>query len=272
MRNTMRWIVMVWVVCGLGALVVRAEAGGEDVQEFLERLEHADDDVQTFQAKIRFTKRHKMIGDEITRGGELVYRVGEDGRTFAVVFDTLDMDGQRNTIDERLVFDGRFLVEKNEAQKMYTRRELAPEGERIDPLQLGEGPIPIPIGQKAEEIQLRYDAEVLPFDEGKVGKARAVGLKLHETVQLRLVPKPEFAASDDFAEVRVWYIKGELHPRLAYTVNRAGDESFVVLINAEKNGAAFDDSLLEIEPPDEAGWQVQEIEGHFAARASGDQE
>jgi hypothetical protein len=249
----------------LGGEQAGEEAG--DVADFLQRLEHADDGVRTYHAKISYTKVHKMIGDEISRGGELRYRVGEAGRTFAVVFDTLDADGQRNEIDERLIFDGRFLVEKNEAQKMYTRRELAPAGERIDPLQLGEGPIPIPIGQKAEEMERRYDAELLRFDAGAVGAARSE--LLADTVQLRLVPKAAFQNESEFTEIRLWYREPSLRPRLAYTVSRSGDESFVVLINAKVNDDSFDASLLEIEPPDDPSWNVQEIPGRFEARADG---
>lgn len=264
-----------WIVGALLAavLAVPAWAGAGDVGAFLDRLEHADDDVRTFHARISYTKRMSLVGDEITRMGELAYRVNEDGtRIFAVVFDTIDMDGVRREIDERLVFDGRFLVEFNREQKMITRRELAPPGERIDPLQLGEGPIPIPIGQEAEEIERRYHAELLRFDDGVVGAARAEQLRLAETEQLKLVPRSQFADESDFTEVRIWYREGAeraVHPRLAYTVNRAGDEAFVVLINAKVNEADFDEELLRIEPPDEAGWTVQEIAGHFAAEDGG---
>ena len=273
MGTRMRWNLIVGVVCFAagGGFLAAAEPGGgaEGAHEFLQRLEHADDDVRTYHAKISYTKRHKLIGDEITRRGELSYRVGEEGRTFAVVFTTLDADGQRNEIDERLVFDGRFLVEKNEAQKIYTRRELAPPGERIDPLQLGEGPIPIPIGQQAEEIERRYDAEVLAYDDGSVGESKADEYRLGDTVQLRLVPKAEFREESEFAEIRLWYREPSLRPRLAYTVSRSGDESFVVLIGAKVNSDSFDGSLLEIEPPDDPSWKVQEIPGRFDARAEG---
>lgn len=286
------------VLCGAlgsraGALGAedRVAAGGalgteesiRSVDDLLYALERADSDIRTFSARIQYERRLKLQGDVQIREGNLHFAADDPGivpagagageadvrrgRTFAVVFDTLITDDVKRVTDDRWIFDGRWLIEKDNEKKQYIKREIAPPESRLDPLRLGEGPLPIPIGQKRDEILARYKAELLEASDGLESGFVA---QVADTFQLRLVPREPERAQSEFTEIRLWYRKGSLHPRLAHTIDRAGDESYVWLINARINDGAFDRSVIDLAEPDAGeGWDVQVIEGHFAEGSGG---
>ncbi len=245
-------------------------------EDLLRRLERADEAIRTLEADISYDRRFMLQGDRHVRTGRLYFRRnGADARprkTFAVWFETL-VAGERQQDDPQVwAFDGRWLVESRPAQKRWTKREIAREGESFDPLRVGEGPMPIPIGQKADDILKRFDAELLPPEQGLTDAERAGLPFLSNTWQLRLTPRPgagEGQGKDEFREVRLWYDRATLLPRLARTINRARDESFVVLLNLALNDAAGlpPGRIDPPEPPDGQGWdkQVQTL----AAASSG---
>ena len=214
-----------------------------------------------------YVKTFVLAGDEHTRTGELSFQsTTEDDdarRRFAIDFTKLQMG---EVIDdgflERYAFDGEWLLELDFEHKQFTRRQIVPPGETFDPLRIGEGPFPIPIGQRRDEILRRFDAQLASTDDGladeKLKKFAAAG----NWVQVRLVPKEAWEDEIDFTEVRLWYQErddGRLLPRMAKTMNTAGDESTVLLLDVKVNDdAAIDETRLSTDPPAE-GWDGQII-------------
>ncbi len=260
-----------------------------DAGELLRALEAADEGLRTFSAQVRWDRTFRLQGDRHTRLGELFFEVkpdpegGEDLRTFAVDFRNLIIDDVQRTDRSQWIFDGQWLIEKIERDKKYIARRLAKGEERIDPLRLGEGPIPLPIGQKADEMQARYETELLPAGDGlRIDPAEAFPEEIEEaaallefvagTCQLRLVPREAFAESDQFTEIRLWYRPDTLQPRMALTVNRQGDESVVRLIGVRTNEEIPEEVLSTAPPPDDEGWDVIVDEGRFAPDVEGEQD
>ncbi|MBL0921097.1 MAG: hypothetical protein IBJ10_03095 [Phycisphaerales bacterium] len=232
--------------------------------ELLKTLETSGEGMTTLRADIRYDRRFLLQGDRHVRDGSLYFKVnpgagpsGARGRTFAIHFDELYVGDRLENDPQTWIFDGRWLTEVRPAIKRLTRREVVREGEDFDPLRIGEGPMPIPIGQKAADILSRYDAELRPQNEGagEDGKAYLTGLK-EEAWQLLLTPRKDRPDKDEFREIRLWYSKATLLPRLARTINRAGDESFVALINLERNGA-LPEAAFAVPEPGDAGWEIQ---------------
>lgn len=249
---------------------VRDKAPAHDAvtaASLLAALETSDEGLETLQADIRYDRRFILQGDRHVRDGKLYFKVnpgqeivGARGRTFAIQFDELYVGDRKENDPQTWVFDGRWLTEVRPAIKRITRREVVREGERFDPLRIGEGPMPIPIGQKAADILSRYDAELLPSDKeaGEDGKSYLAGLK-EPTWQLKLTPRKDRPDKDEFKEIHVWYSQSTLLPRLARTINRAGDESYVALINLKRNEPLPKGAFAA---PDaaEPGWEVQVVE------------
>jgi len=258
-------------------------AGFSTADELLTALETADQDLRALQAEIRYTRDFAIAGDTQIRTGKLWFedvgaRPGANAprkRRFAIRFDSLIFSEREEKNTQVYNFDGEWLVERFPEEKRMVKRQVVRPGENFDPLKIGEGPLPIPIGQRKADILARYDATLLPPDDG-FDEMPAVRMKellemSKDCVQLMLTPRAE---TDDFKEIRLWYRAqpvpggkpGRLLPRIAKTVNRADDISVVQLIRVQTNDeVTIDSSVFDTKTPD--GWDVvvQSFRGNMEA-------
>lgn len=170
-------------------------------------------------------------------------------RRFAVRFNTVQVGSREERSNETYVFDGSVLAHTEPERRQVTRYEIPVGDQARDPLKLGEGPLPLPIAQKREDILTRFDATLLPATQDLEGEDDKDTEALHAFVagsyQLKLVPKPEFAEQMDAREIRLWYRPVELKvgekatqrllPRMAWTINNRDDIAMVRLINVKVN-------------------------------------
>lgn len=248
------------------AVAAGESAGFADARSLLEALERAADDINTLQADIQYDRRFLLQGDRHVRRGTLYFaqRQREEGgrrRVFEVDFSVLYLGDRREEDRQVWTFDGRWLVEKRPDKKQFIAREVAPPGADFDPLRLGEGPIPIPIGQEAEAVLSRYEAELLSAESGlDPEEDQSLVAFVEDAWQLRLLPRSE---EDDFEEIRLWYERGSLLPRMAMTTNRSGDVSVVQLANVRLNEALPEDVFRITPPAIGSGWdtQIEEYRG-----------
>ncbi len=228
----------------------------------LDALETADINLRKLSAEIMYDRTFALAGDRQIRVGELNFVSGEKrlGRKFAVRFDTLIIGDSRRDEVKQYIFDGQWLVEKTPGEKRFVKRQIVPPGQNFDPLRVGEGFMPIPIGQRKADILKRYIATLVPLEEGLEDaelKSFVAGC-----TQLKLTPRPDLAEEDQFSEIRLWYSGGQadakLLPRLARAVNIAEDVSLVRLINVKTNeGAVIKDGAMDTTTPAAAeGWEV----------------
>lgn len=242
---------------------VSAPAGAiVTADDLLGALELAGKDLRTLQADLRWTKQF----GEITGGDEKQIRIGKllfesqalatglsaDAkplRRFQVDFTTEIVDNEQRTKRTVYVFDGQWFVERQPDQKQVFRRQVVPPGQTIDPLAVGEGPFPVPIGQQRAKILERFVAENLPagddFAEGKAPQS------LQDTYQLKLTPRPGTDEAKQFQQVRIWYRKTDLLPRLARTTDRDGSKTEVFLTAMELNKPLPEQAFDTTRP---AGW------------------
>lgn len=253
------------------------------VDDLLGAIEHADDGLRALSAEIQYDKRQNLVGDQQVRRGALYFRNapaekpgGRPTRAFAIDFDQLMVGQQLFDDPQSWVFDGQWLVEKRPARKQFIKRRIAPPDAPFDPLRIGEGPLPIPIGQRAADIRARYEADLRPVNE-PFGDSATHAAFVQQCHQLRLTPRPQFAQDEEFTEIRLWYrwddSAGRFLPRMARTTTRSGDESYVQLINVAatvEGGAANaripDGAFDTTQPGADAGWDVQVIDDLAARR------
>lgn len=249
-------------------------AAYKTVEDILLALEKADAELKTLQADMMYDRVFGIAGDRRIRIGHLYFQ--NDGpaspgalprRRFAFRTDTLQIGSRLQAEQLDLIFDGAWLIERNHGTKQFIARRIVKEGESFDPLRLGEGPFPVPIGQKRNEILKRYDAELLPAEQGleanddtpeSLERLRAF---VKDTYQVHLTPKAEIREGEELRDVRLWYApvggaSGRLLPKLARTVNRSQDVSLVQLVGWKVNEAVPTD-VLDTTPPTDPAWQVQ---------------
>lgn len=233
------------------------------VDELLAALETADAGLETLTARINYRKFFAIQSDEQERRGRLYFRTepAAEGkaprRQFAVTFDELIVGTRRERIEQHYAFDGQWVVEKTPADKQFTKRQVVPPGESFDPLKIGEGPFPVPIGQKRAEILDRFDATLADPTEGLDDQNLVMFVGLFDLVQLHLKPKFGTAESEDFESIRIWYEPtGRMLPLIAKTVTPVGDESLVVLTEPAVNEAISEAVFATDVPPADEGWHV----------------
>ncbi len=227
----------------------------------LDALEHADADLTDLTADLNYVRYFEISGDRQIRRGTLKFRSRpREGhapdRRFRVDFSSLEVGSTRRDERRTLIFDGEWFVDAMHADRLFVKRQVVAPGTTIDPLRLGEGPFPLPIGQKKADILAHFDASLRPAGEGI--EFPNLAEHIAGATQLLLVPKEE----GDLAEVRLWYARdarGSLLPRLALTVNQAGDRSFIQLLNVRRNPevSLAEDEMSTRTP--ESGWEVQEM-------------
>ncbi|MBL8888213.1 MAG: hypothetical protein JNK16_16265 [Phycisphaerales bacterium] len=258
--------------------------GFSTADQLLTALETADQDLRALQAKIRYTRDFAIAGDTQVRTGMLWFEdVGGRAaanvarkRRFAIQFNDLAFGEKLESKQQMYNFDGEWLVERFPDEKRMVKRQVVRPGENFDPLKIGEGPLPIPIGQKRAEILARYDATLLPaddgFDEMPAARMKELQEMSKDCVQLMLTPRSDV---DDFKEIRLWYRPqpgpggkpGRLLPRIAKTVNRADDISVVQLLDVRTNDEVqIDVRVFDTKTPAD-GWDVivQPFRGNLEA-------
>jgi hypothetical protein len=245
------------------APVPGAAAAFDSADELLTALETADADITTFSSRINYRKFFAIQSDEQERRGTLYFKTDhpEDGtppkRRFAVTFNELIVAGRREATEQHYAFDGQWVVEKTPSDRQFTKRQVVPPGESFDPLKIGEGPFPVPVGQRKADIVERFETAIAPTAEGLDDPSLASFAAFNGLVQLSLTPKPGTPEASDFESIRIWYEPaGRMLPRIAKTVNPVGDESLVVLLEPVVN-EPIDDAIFDTAvPPDEEGWNV----------------
>lgn len=239
--------------------------------DLLTALETADAGLNTLRAGIRYDRTFEIAGDRQVREGELYFQARREGdradRKFAIRFNRLIVGERVRDEVKEFIFDGEWLVEKLPGEKppLFTKRQVVPPGERFDPLRIGEGPMPIPIGQRRADILSRYTAELVSADADLSEPDLKAFVK--DSYQLKLMPRPDRPDEDEFREIRLWYRRGVeaggkpgmLLPRMARTINRSGDESVVQLINVQVNAPIPEAVMATQTPGAKDGWDVQVI-------------
>jgi len=240
----------------------------DSADALLTALETADKGMKSLSADLLYDRYFELEGDRQTRKGTLLFRNSVEAdraapddkplpRAFAIRFEWMQAGERLEKRPNWYVFDGQWLLETWPDEKRFKRRQLVAPGETYDPLKIGEGPLPIPIGQKKDDILARYTAELLDAADG-VNDDMQKQLVANGW-QLKLVPKK--AESDEFREVRLWYrpdAGGRLLPRMARTVVRSGDISTVVLTSV-KLDVDIPQGVLDTKPPQGFDGEVEEF-------------
>lgn len=214
----------------------------------LERIEAASAEIRTLTGRLRYDRRQPVLGDEQRRFGELRYEAGPPAR-FAVHFNRLVYDGTAVRQNQHWIFDGRWLLERDEQERSATRRQIAAESadDTSGPmLGLGESPFVLPLNHRKADILARFEVNLLPPDADDP----------ENTHHLQLIPRQPDAQG--VTRIDLWYDQESLLIRRAFSREAGGEESIFELmqprINIELPDRHFDTRL-----PTGRGWSAREI-------------
>lgn len=165
------------------------------VDEILDALDARGRNLKAFVADVSLTEGDAALANEVTRTGRAAYQDLGDGQArLRVTFN--DRDTGKRTFDEKIEYllQGGWLTDRDYKKKIEVRRQVLRKGEKIDLLKLGEGPFPLPIGQKKESVHEQFGVEKVA-----VTKDDPAG-----TVHVRLTPKAGGQFARKFDEIDVW--------------------------------------------------------------------
>ena len=215
--------------------------------ELLRLIEMRTSTVKTLQAKLVYDRTQQLVGDRQRRFGTLVYEKGPPAG-FAVHFDRLLVDRRMDHDDRWYIFDGQWLAERYDDQKLFIKRQVIPphstddDHAPPDPLALGAGPFALPIGLKREQIVKRFDVSLTPPADDD------------SPFHLHLVPKPDHPS--EFTEIDLWYERKRLLPTRVRTIDDSENETVVALSQFRVNEQA-DADTINTSPPTEPGWRIE---------------
>ena len=241
----------------------------------LDLMEKADANLRSLAADIQYDKLDGVTGDRQVRRGKVFFedRTAADAkpgqrrdRRFSVRFDTLYLGDVKRDEQQLFVFDGEWLTEVTPHVKQIIKRQVMPPGASFDPLKIGEGPLPLPIGQKKSDMLARFKVSLLRDAADLEGETEEETTKLKafvkDSFQLKLVPNPGTSEAEKFAEIRLWYREGSaeeggkrLLPRMARTLApKSGNIAIVRMINVKTN-TPIEPSMMAADTPG-ADWNV----------------
>lgn len=181
------------------AAVPAPAAAAADVDPVLVQLDQRGQTLQSFTADVRLLERDESTMYQSTRVGKVWYERRADGSArMRVTF--ADRETVKAKVADPLeyVLDGGWLTERQHAKKIQVRRQVLRPGEKVNLLKLGEGPFPLPIGQKPDEVKRQFTVTRAKPDK-EADPAYAPGAP-----HLVLKPRPGTPLARKFDTVDVW--------------------------------------------------------------------
>lgn len=239
------------------------EAEPDPVEDLLDRLERSSADLRDFQARIRYDIWDAVTEEKQIRSGELIYQVDPDdgSKRFAILFDTFIFGNRQEKEAKHYIFADGWLVEVDHNRKQFIKRQIVAPGKTFDPLKLGEGPFPLPIGQPKDEVLARFDVKLL---DAPSDPFLAKMLTDRDVQGMVLFPKPNTPEAEKFQRVELFYDRETMLP---IGINAVAAEAIdpndpnsrnrkMVLLTNLKRNEGVDEAMLSIEEPDKREWDI----------------
>lgn len=225
-------------------------------EALLDAAERVSSTLTAFTSGVTLETTDDVTNDTERRNGQVIF-VQDAGkpetRRFAVVFTTfIDSGGRVDQRPVRYLYGDGWLTEADFTQRTLIRRQLARPGEPYDPLKPGEGPVPLPIGQRKTDVLKRFEVALV---ETPTAPSLA---KLRDVQGIAMTPRPGMA-DRELVKATVWYDLRTKAP-VGVEAQRRNGRTVVILRNAAVNAELSDEqrSLLALAAGQTEGWRVDE--------------
>ena len=192
------------------------------IEKILDRLEKLE--VKDIETPIVFIKRDPVFDDEQKYEGQLRFKKGKDNPVFLVIFDKYTNEGIVRRDKEWHAFDGRWYSEAREKTKSIVRREVVRAGEKLNVFELGEGPFPLPFGQKKQQIVKHFTIKLVASKKGDPPN----------TDHLVCTPKPRTELARKFKKVHFYVDKKLDLPTRVLTIAEGDEQETQVDFDPDK--------------------------------------
>ena len=219
------------------------------VDQILDALHLRGQNLNAFDAKVTLTERDENTALESTRTGTVRYQKTPDAvERIRVAFDK-KIDGKK-VFDEKIEYmlDGQWLIDRDYNKKIEVRRQVLKPGEKTNLLKLGEGPFPLPIGQKKEDVKKLFDVKkIKPEKDDPPG-----------TVHLMLKPIKGTQFARKFSMIDVWVDAKTHMPRRIMTLDPKETATRGTDLADFRANPPLKDADFKLEPVPPNQWRTHE--------------
>jgi hypothetical protein len=216
------------------------------VHTVLHALEQRGESVKDLRAKIEWQVLDQVIDDKQVKFGELLFKRDKPRDKFLVKFTRTVVEDQVIDKPEEHLFDGEWYTEKRDATKSVIKRQIVRPGEEFDPFKLGQGPFPLPFGQKEAEILEKF--QVTYVEPAKDDPANAAHLKL--------IPKPTAEDMADKYNELHFFIDRKLDLPVKVVADQKDEKLVTVTFTDIRVNTGLPGSALVVSVPDDPTWSV----------------
>jgi hypothetical protein len=233
----------------INPVAVGAKLGPDtSVDDVLQALEARGKGLKDFTASVSHEKMDALTGDAETLKGRfwLQYVAPGDAR-IRVVFDSRTLGTRRtpNYKHEYLLEKGQ-LIERDYQQKLEQIQQVLKPGEKMDPLKLGEGPFPLPVGQDPREVKRLFDVTKPPARKDDPA----------DTVHIQLTSKPNTQFYRKFKTIDAWVDAKTNFPTQIRTVDPNESEIRTTMLSDVKVNPGLGDKDFTLDKVQ--GWTVKQ--------------
>lgn len=219
-----------------------------EVMKILDALEKAGRQYSALRAEIQYVFVDEALGDREERTGWVAYRKA-DKKTkspakFRIRFETLKQ-GRGKVLKDKIdyAFDGLWLTIAKHRIKSITRYQVAAKGEKVEPTKLGQGPLPLPFGQKTDEMLRHFTITTRPLRKGEP----------KDTEYLNLAVRRQFRKSMNFQTLQMWIDKRTHLPAKIISTDKNDNTTTVAFKNVKTDPKLPADTFVLARPP---GWTL----------------
>ena len=219
------------------------------VEQVLDKVEAVN--MTSVTSDVTYIKTDSILGRKEIRTGRLLYRTClADHKEVVIAFDTLIIGKRRESKQKQYIFSGRWLVERDPEKKQFIKRELVSKEEEksIDPFELGNGPIPLPIAQSKDSVLKQFNVTMTPLpNDGPLSRLEK------NTVGLLLTPKNK----SEWVTISLFYNPDTWLPIGVHTVEEDGTTRTSHLKNTLMNELQDEEvEMFNIDSPDPKEWSI----------------
>lgn len=234
-----------------GESAAKLSSGDARVDDILDRLEEKGAAIKGLKCKLKYDYvTVEVVESRQIKEGELIFARGEPNSKFLVHFTRKIADGVVQESGEYFAFDGRWLIERNDRAKTIKKHEIAREGEKTDPFRIGQGPFPLPFGQKRADILKNFKVTLEPFTLGDPIQSR----------HLKCVPIPNTELASRYSRVDIFVDKRTELPVRIVTERLKDGNRIEVDFNEVDTSEAPAGSRFSIEEPKDFSVEIERLE------------
>ncbi|MCK4850869.1 MAG: hypothetical protein KAT11_05935 [Phycisphaerae bacterium] len=187
------------------------------ILEVLDKLEKLGQTVKDLQAELSLEKLETLVDDRSTKEGKLYYQQEKKKIRFRISFEKTRYDGRTRADREDFVFADGWLTHRQARGKREDRYQYTRPGQQSkDLMRIGKSPLPILIGQKAEEVLKKFEVSLIEANE-KTDPAKI------KTVHLKLLPRKGTELAMSHTRLEFWLEEPRCLPLRSQWENDSGD-------------------------------------------------